>query len=126
MVFRTEGVLVTTEGKPDGIRVLERFGVVASFALATTGRGKDLLVGLKDLFSGSWKGYEKDIGKTISDCLNEIIADVRRLGGNAVVGLSVQIVPIFVERTKMFQVFVYGTACRAAFNGKGEVNDGNV
>ena len=102
-------MLITTETCLPEVR--ERLGMVFYSSVVTTGAFKDFLVSFKDKFSGKWSGYTKEIEKVANFCLEQIIEQAKTYGANAIVGVNIDVKPIFTEKIKMFLVTVYGTAC---------------
>ena len=102
--------LITTETCVNE-KVEERIGVVFVSAVVTTGVMKDFMAGIKDIFSGKWKGYSNEVEKVVKSCLEEAIERAQAMGANSIIGLRMNVEPMFTEKLKMFLVTVYGTAC---------------
>lgn len=103
--------LVTTESYLSKPEIVQRLGVVMESMVATTGFFKDFVAGIRDVMSGRWKGYSREIAQTVEQCLGTMIKRAKSAGANAIVGLKIEVNPMFTEKTKMFLVVVYGTAC---------------
>ena len=112
MILRSRDFLLTTEEVPRDLLVSKRLGIVHTSTVATTGILKDFMAGIRDLFSGGWKGYQEEIDKVIAACIEDLIVITNQQGGNAILGLRIEVRPAFTEKNKMFFVSVYGTACR--------------
>ena len=111
MLFRVRDFLLTVEEAPMGLLVVKRLGIVHSNVIATTGFFKDFMAGLRDIISSRWTGYRKEIDRAIALCLEEVVEQTEKAGGNAVIGVKINVRPMFTEKTKMFFVSVQGTAC---------------
>jgi uncharacterized protein YbjQ (UPF0145 family) len=71
---------------------------------------KDFFARIADFTGGRVKGYEQAGEEIIGSLVNKLRKDTEKVGGNAIVGLTINVIPLDAKGTSMYCVTVYGTA----------------
>jgi uncharacterized protein YbjQ (UPF0145 family) len=107
---------VTTSSSLEGWSIDAHLGVVASHVVAGTGMFSDFAAGFSDLFGGRSGTYQNQLSSLYQEAIAGLYLKAERLGGNWIVGLSVDIDEISGKGMQMFMVTAIGTAVRATRN----------
>jgi uncharacterized protein YbjQ (UPF0145 family) len=99
-------ILVTTESVP-GHRVLRICGLAKGCSVRGVHLGEDLVARMKNSVGGEVHEYTRVFAQTREQALDRMVADARRLGANAVVGLRFTSTEI---ASGVAELMVYGTA----------------
>ncbi len=95
----------TIEGRP----VREYHGVVAGEAILGANIFRDLFAGIRDIVGGRSGSYERVLRDGREQALDELAAEAKRLGGNAVVGIDLDY-EVLGKTGSMLMVSASGTA----------------
>lgn len=102
-------MIITTTPTVEGQRIETYLGIVAGEAILGAHLGRDFLASLTDIVGGRSAAYEEEVRKARAIALNEMVAEAKRQGANAVVGVDID---YEVIRQGMLMVSVSGTAVR--------------
>jgi uncharacterized protein YbjQ (UPF0145 family) len=102
-------MIITTTPTIEEHPIEEYLGVVAGEAILGAHIGRDILASLTDIVGGRSAAYEEEVRKARSIALNEMTAEAKGKGGNAVVGVDID---YEVIRQGMLMVSASGTAVR--------------
>jgi uncharacterized protein YbjQ (UPF0145 family) len=104
---------ITTTNTIEGRPVQQYLGVVTAQAIIGANIFKDFLGGLRDVFGGRSKTYEKVIEEAKEHALREITEKAQRLGANAILGVDLDFETVG-SGGSMLMVIATGTAVRTA------------
>lgn len=102
-------MIVTTTPTIEGHPVEEYLGIVTGEAILGAHIGRDIMAAVTDIVGGRSAEYEEEVRNAREAALEEMTAEAKRRGGNAVVGVDVDYEMI---REGMIMVSLSGTAVR--------------
>ena len=104
-------MLVSTTHVIEGRRVTRYLGLVSGEAIMGANVFKDLLAGIRDIVGGRSAAYEKELRSAMAIAQDEMQAEAKALGGNAVIGVDLDFESIQMGRGGgMLMVTASGTA----------------
>lgn len=95
------------EGKP----VQDYLGIVNAQSIIGANIFKDILGGLRDVFGGRSKTYERVIEEAKEDALRELQQKAQSIGANAIIGIDLDFETVGGNGS-MLMVIASGTAVR--------------
>ncbi len=104
-------MIVTTAGQVEGREVAEYLGIVFGEAISGVNILKDIGAGLRDVFGGRSKGYEKELTKARNEVLEELQERAAQRGANAVIGVKMDY-EVLGASNSMLMVTCSGTAVK--------------
>ena len=104
-------MIVTTTHHVEGRPVREYLGIVNAQSIIGANIFKDFLGGLRDVFGGRSKTYEKVIEQAKEDALRELAEKAQTMGANAIIGVDLDFETIGGSGS-MLMVIASGTAVR--------------
>ena len=93
----------------EGKSIRQYHGVVTGEAIMGANIFKDFFAGIRDIVGGRSAAYERELHKAREIAFEELTAQARDLGANAVVGIDIDYETVG-ERGAMLMVSVSGTA----------------
>jgi uncharacterized protein YbjQ (UPF0145 family) len=81
-------LLIVTTPQIEGRRIVKYHGIVSGEAILGANIFRDLFAGIRDIVGGRSAAYEKVLRDSKDTALDELSAEARRLGANAVVGVD--------------------------------------
>ncbi len=103
-------ILMTTTNAIEGYRIRQYLGIVTGEAIIGANIFRDFLAGLRDIFGGRSRSYEKVLQEARQTALKEMAEAAMRLGANAVIGVDIDYETISMGSTNMLMVTASGTA----------------
>lgn len=100
---------MTTTPSLEGRRIIRYCGVVAGEAVLGANVFKDMFASIRDIVGGRSGTYENELRKARQIALDELAAQARELGANAVVGIDLDY-EVLGEKNGMLMVSASGTA----------------
>ena len=104
-------MIVTTTHDAPGREVSEVLGVVAGEAVLGANVFRDLFAGIRDFVGGRAGGYQKVLRAGRGHAMEDMVAEARELGADAVIGVDIDYEAIG-ETGSMLMVSMNGTAVR--------------
>ena|SRR3990170_8745175 len=104
-------MIVTTTHYVEGRPVQEYLGIINAQSIIGANIFKDILGGLRDVFGGRSKTYEKVIEQAKEDALRELAEKAQSVGANAIIGVDLDFETIGGSGS-MLMVIASGTAVR--------------
>ena len=104
-------MLLTTTNVVEGRPVQEYLGVINAQSIIGANIFKDIFAGLRDVFGGRSKTYERVLEEAKEDALRELAEKAQALGANAVVSVDLDFETIG-SGGSMLMVIATGTAVR--------------
>ena len=104
-------MIVTTTPYVEGRPVQEYLGIINAQSIIGANILKDFLGGLRDVFGGRSKTYEKVIEQAKEDALRELAEKAQLVGANAIIGVDLDFETIGGSGS-MLRVIASGTAVR--------------
>jgi uncharacterized protein YbjQ (UPF0145 family) len=104
-------MLVTTTSVVEGRPVQEYLGVVNAQSIIGANIFKDIFAGLRDVFGGRSKTYERVLEEAKEDAMRELVERAQALGANGVVGVDLDFETVGAGGS-MLMVIATGTAVR--------------
>lgn len=101
-------MIITTTPKIENREILEYKGVVFGEVVSGANVVRDFFASITDIIGGRSGVYESKINDSRQDALRELEANARKLGANAVVGVSFDYTTLGTKN--MFVVVATGTA----------------
>lgn len=96
-----------------GHTITQQLDVVYGSTVRSKHAGRDFMAGLKNIVGGELKGYTELLEESRQEAMSRMIEKARGLGANAIVGIRFSTSNIAQGASELF---VYGTAVRAAAN----------
>jgi uncharacterized protein YbjQ (UPF0145 family) len=104
-------MIITTTGFIEGRPIQEYKGVINAQSIIGANIFKDFLGGLRDVFGGRSKTYERVIEQAKDDALRELAEKAQAIGANAIVGVDLDFETVGGSGS-MLMVIASGTAVR--------------
>lgn len=104
-------MIITTTGIVEGRPVKEYLGVVSGEAVIGANIFRDIFAGIRDVIGGRSGSYEEVFREARQTALREMEDEARRLGADAIVGVTV-VYEGGVSQGTMLMVACSGTAVR--------------
>jgi uncharacterized protein YbjQ (UPF0145 family) len=104
-------MIITTTSTVEGRPVQEYLGIVNAQSIIGANIFKDFLGGLRDVFGGRSKTYEKVIEEAKEHALREMAEKAQALGANAVLAVDLDFETVGASGS-MLMVIASGTAVR--------------
>ena len=104
-------MILTTTNTIEGQPVQQYIGIVNAQSIIGANIFKDFMAGLRDVFGGRSKTYERVLEQAKEDALSELGQKAQALGANAVVGVDLDFETIGGSGS-MLMVIASGTAVR--------------
>lgn len=101
-------MIITTTPQIENREILEYKGVVFGEVVSGANIVRDFVASITDLVGGRSGVYESKVNDSRQDALRELEANARKLGANAVVGVSFDYATLGTK--SMFMVVATGTA----------------
>ena len=101
----------STTNTLQGREIEEYLGVVVGEAILGANIFKDIFGAVRDIVGGRAGAYEDELGKARDIAFQEVEAEARAMGANAVIGIDIDY-EVVGERGGMMMVSVSGTAVR--------------
>ena len=104
-------VLVSTTHSIEGRTIAGYKGLASGDAILGANMFRDFFAGIRDLVGGRSGAYEKVLRKAKQEAIDDMVAQARELGANAVVGVDLDYETIQVQDGgSMLMVSATGTA----------------
>jgi uncharacterized protein YbjQ (UPF0145 family) len=104
-------LIVTTTHAIEGRRIVAYKGLVGGDAILGANMFRDFFAGIRDILGGRSGAYEKVLRKAKEEAINDMTAQARELGANAVVGVDLDYETIQIQDGgSMLMVSASGTA----------------
>jgi uncharacterized protein YbjQ (UPF0145 family) len=81
-------MLITTTSTVDGRPVQEYMGVINAQSIIGANIFKDIFAGLRDVFGGRSRTYEKVLEEAKENALRELSEKAQAMGANGVIGVD--------------------------------------
>lgn len=104
-------MLITTTNTVDGKQVHEYLGIITAQSIIGANIFKDIFAGLRDVFGGRSKTYEKVLEQAKEDALRELTEKANAMGANGIIGVDLDFETIGGGGS-MLMVIATGTAVR--------------
>ncbi len=104
-------MLLTTTSTIEGRPVHEYIGIVNAQSIIGANIFKDIFAGLRDVFGGRSKTYEKVLEQAKEDALRELSEKAQSMGANAIIGVDLDFETVG-SGGSMLMVIASGTAVR--------------
>lgn len=104
-------MIITTTSLIEGRPVQQYLGIVNAQSIIGANLVKDFMAGLRDVFGGRSKTYEKVLEQAKEDALHELTEKAQALGANAIVGVDLDFETVG-SNGSMLMVIASGTAVR--------------
>jgi uncharacterized protein YbjQ (UPF0145 family) len=106
-------MIITTTSNVEGRPAQQYLGVINAQSIIGANIFKDFLGGLRDVFGGRSKTYEKVLEQAKEDALRELAEKAQALGANAILGVDLDFETVGGNGS-MLMVIASGTAVRIA------------
>lgn len=103
-------ILVITTASADGLIIKKHLKPVIANVVAGTNVLSDFSAGLTDFFGGRSSSYQKQLTSLYNEAIERIKYNTHEIGGNCVIGLSVDMDEISGKGKSMFMLTAIGTA----------------
>ena len=103
---------VSTASTIHGVNIEESLGFVSSHVIAGTNLFSDIFAVFSDLFGGRSQTYKKQLTSIKNEAVEELMDEAIKVGGNAIVGMSIDLDEISGSGKSMFMITATGTAVR--------------
>jgi uncharacterized protein YbjQ (UPF0145 family) len=104
-----QDILLVTANTLEGKRVLKYLGIVTGEAILGANIFKDIVAGLRDIVGGRSEAYEQELQKAKDIALEELAAEAKQLGANAVIAVDLDYETVGANGS-MLMVSASGTA----------------
>lgn len=106
----SKDILVITSSSLDGIKVKKYLKPVSAHVVAGTNLFSDFLGGMTDVFGGRSDSYQKQLTSLYNEAIEKVKLASYEIGGNCIIGLSIDMDEISGKGKSMFMVTAIGTA----------------
>jgi uncharacterized protein YbjQ (UPF0145 family) len=106
-------MITTTTSSIEGRSISQYIGLVSGEAVMGANIFRDMFAGIRDIVGGRSGSYENVLRGGRDQALSDIIEEARKLGADAIVGISIDYEAIGA-RASMLMVVVTGTAVKLA------------
>jgi len=106
-------MITTTTSSIEGRSISQYIGLVSGEAVMGANIFRDLFAGIRDIVGGRSGSYENVLRGGRDQALSDIIEEARKLGADAIVGISIDYEAIGA-RDSMLMVVITGTAVKLA------------
>lgn len=103
-------ILVITTSSAEGLKIKKHLKPVSAHIVAGTNLFSDFLGGLTDVFGGRSNSYQKQLSSLYNEAIERIKNNAHEIGGNCVIGLSIDMDEISGKGKSMFMLTAIGTA----------------
>lgn len=104
-------MIISTTSTLDGKNIKEYRGIVFGQAISGIDFYKDFGADIANVFGGRVAEYEQEIVDARADAINEMVDRAKKVGANALIGVSIDVEPIGGEESGyMLMVTASGTA----------------
>ena len=104
-------MLVTTTSTVEGRSVQQYLGIVNAQSIIGANIFKDIFAGLRDVFGGRSKTYERVLEEAKEDAMRELVERAQALGANGILGVDLDFETVGAGGS-MLMVIATGTAVR--------------
>jgi uncharacterized protein YbjQ (UPF0145 family) len=104
-------MIITTTNTIEGSPVQQYLGVINAQSIIGANIFKDFLGGLRDVFGGRSKTYEKVLEQAKEDALRELAEKAQQMGANAILGVDLDFETVGGGGS-MLMVIATGTAVK--------------
>lgn len=105
---KTGEILLTTTSTLDGLRVTQYLGVVTGETIMGANIVRDFMASITDIVGGRSTAYEQSLVEAKKIAMEEMVAEARHRGANAVIGIDLDYET--VGQGSMLMVSASGTA----------------
>lgn len=102
-------ILVITTSTAEGLKIKKHLKPVSAHIVAGTNLFSDFLGGLTDVFGGRSSSYQKQLASLYNEAIERIKYNAHEIGGNCVIGLSIDMDEISGKGKSMFMLTAIGT-----------------
>ncbi len=103
-------ILVVTTSSIDGIKIKKYLKPVSAHIVAGTNLFSDFFGGLTDVFGGRSSSYQNQLSSLYNEAIERVKANAHEIGGNCIIGLSIDMDEISGKGKSMFMLTAVGTA----------------
>jgi uncharacterized protein YbjQ (UPF0145 family) len=103
-------ILVVTTSTLDGLKIKKHLKPVSAHVVAGTNLFSDFFGGLTDVFGGRSSTYQKQLSSLYNEAIERIKYNAHEIGGNCIIGLSIDMDEISGKGKSMFMLTAIGTA----------------
>ena len=107
----TREMIVTTTPTIEGRPIRDYLGIVTGEAIIGANLFRDLFANIRDIVGGRAGSYERVLKEARADAIEELQAEAKRLGANAVVAVDLDY-EVIGDTGSMLMVSASGTAVR--------------
>ncbi len=107
----TREMIVTTTPTIEGRPIRDYLGIVTGEAIIGANLFRDLFANIRDIVGGRAGSYERVLKEARSDAIEELQAEAKRLGANAVVAVDLDY-EVIGDTGSMLMVSASGTAVK--------------
>ncbi len=104
-------MILTTTSSVEGRPVQQYLSIVNAQSIIGANVFKDIFAGLRDIFGGRSKTYERVLEEAKVDAMRELVEKAQALGANAIIGVDLDFETVGAGGS-MLMVIATGTAVR--------------
>lgn len=106
--------IITTTNSLEGYEIEKYYGYISVNYVTGANIFRDMFAGIADTFGGISQGYTDELDEIKDLAIESIKSKAQMLGMNGVIGLKIDLDPIFGPSRSMFMVSATGTAVKIA------------
>ena len=106
-------MILTTTNQIEGKQVTQYHGIISGEIITGVNFIKDFFAGIRDVFGGRSKSYEKEPIKARDAALEELTKRAEAMGANAVIGIDIDY-EVIGSKNAMMMIIATGTAVTIA------------
>lgn len=103
-------ILVITTSSVEGLKIKKYLKPVSAHIVAGTNLFNDFLGGISDVFGGRSQTYQRQLTSLYDEAIERIKYSAHEIGGNCIVGLTIDMDEISGKGKSMFMLTAVGTA----------------
>ena len=103
-------MLVVTTPSVEGKKITRHLGIVSGEAIMGANIFKDIFASIRDIVGGRSQAYEKELQRAKQIAIEEMTAEAKAVGANAIVAVDLDYESISMSGSNMLMVAASGTA----------------
>lgn len=105
---------VSTAHTIHGVEIVESLGFVSAHVIAGTNIFSDIFAAFSDIFGGRSQTYKRQLTDIKNEVVQELMDEAIKVGGDAIVGMSIDLDEVSGGNKSMFMVTATGTAVKVS------------
>jgi uncharacterized protein YbjQ (UPF0145 family) len=105
---------VSTAHTIHGVEIVKSLGFVSAHVIAGTNIFSDIFAAFSDIFGGRSQSYKRQLTGIKNEVVQELMDEAVKVGGDAIVGMSIDLDEVSGSNKSMFMITATGTAVKVS------------